>query len=347
MRILLPTILIFSAITSRSQTLVDSIPYPGMLNLNFWGIHVTADTIFLGADGPGPVHFSDHQGSILGSQATGYTYNHGLIKRDDHYLIAKDYTSQGSILHMVGLDGQLIGSYNFPAGVLGTSQGIGDLEEAGGGAIWFTVYEPDAETYPFSYAYKWVPGTTALLDTVPLNGKQPYGVALKGDTLLYVIDNIHGDQERIYAYDLTNEQDLFWFELPDTPIDNDQRPFGMHWDGNYLYLVANRQGGSAFAHQTIFIYSIDGTVGIAPVELNEDLQVFPNPASDRINVNVSDVHASGSIRLIDPKGAVIKEQRLQAENTQVSVETMTAGNYWIQLLDEGRVIARKKVTVVR
>ena len=64
------------------------------------------------------------------------------------------------------------------------------------------------------------------------------------------------------AYDLTNEQDLGWTELPDTPIDNDMSPRGMHYDGEFLYLIANRQGGSAFAYQTVYIYAFDATVGL-------------------------------------------------------------------------------------
>jgi hypothetical protein len=347
MRSLLLFPLLSIGIMANAQTLVDSIPYPGMLNLNLWGIHVTPDTIFLGADGPGDIYFSDHDGNMLGSISTGYTYNHGLIKRESSYLIAEDYSASGAMLHEISLTGQLIDEWVFPPGITGPSGGIGDLDEAGGGAIWFTMYFPDLDTDPYAFAYKWIPGSTTFLDTVPLHGEQPYGIAVKGDTLFYVTDNLNGDQERIYAYDLTNEDDLFWFELPDTPIDNDQRPFGLHWDGNFLYLIANRQGGSAFAHQTIFIYDIDSPVGIAPLELHEGLSVHPNPATDRSIVSMEEVPANGRLRLIDAKGAILFEQRIFTDQVQLSVEGLQAGNYWLQLLDDDRVIARKKIAVIR
>lgn len=348
-RTILPSLLLLlTGVPLKAQTLVDSIPYPGMLNLAFWGIHVTPDTIFLGADGPGPVYFSDHQGNILGNQPTGYTYNHGLIKRPSSYLIAKDYTTQGSILHEVSLAGNLIQQWTFPPGVLGTSGGVGDLAEAGGGAIWFTVYFPQSLTYPFTYAYKWLPGESTFLDTVPLNGKQPYGVTVKGDTLFYVIDNLHGDQERIYAYDLTNEEDLFWFELPDTPIDNDQRPFGLHWDGNYLYLVANRQGGSAFAHQTIFIYSISGTTGIQQLELRT-MGLHPNPATDQVTISLpeSEVVRSVLFEITDGAGRVVRTERGAGVSTVLDVAGLPSGRYTIRALRDGVSFAQRKLVVAR
>ena len=336
-----------TATIGKTQMLVDSIPYPGMLNLNLWGIQVTPDTIFLGADGPGDIYFSDHDGNMLGSMPTGYTYNHGLIKRESSYLIAEDYSGSGAMLHEIGLNGQLIDEWVFPAGITGPSGGIGDLNEAGGGAIWFTVYHPDLDTDPYAFAYKWIPGQATLLDTVPLHGEQPYGVTVKGDTLFYVTDNLNGDQERIYAYDLTNEEDLFWFDLPDTPIDNDQRPFGLHWDGNYLYLIANRQGGSAFAHQTIFIYHIDPPVGIAPLDLRQDLVLYPNPVSDVVTLEILNRTADTMIRIVDAKGSVMRSQPVFDDRVQLAVNDLRPGNYWMELFDEGRSIARKKLTVVR
>lgn len=62
----------------KAQVPIDSISYEG-LSQGFWGIHVTPDTIFLGADFSGNVHYSDHTGTILGSLPSGYDFNHGLI----------------------------------------------------------------------------------------------------------------------------------------------------------------------------------------------------------------------------------------------------------------------------
>ncbi len=342
------------SVSALGQVLVDTIPFPGMLNLNFWGIHVTPDTIFLGADGPGHIYYANHAGDTLGHTASGYTYNHGLIKRPNSFLIASQYSTQGAKLHEIGLDGDSLDTWTFPPGLLASTSGsfntggVGGLNEAGDGAIWFTAYNPQSDTYPHTYAYKWVPGSPTFLDTVPLLGKQPYGITVKGDTLLYVIDNLQGDQERIYAYDLTNEEDLFSFELPDTPIDNDQRPFGMHWDGNYLYLVANRQGGSAWAHQTIFIYSFDQSVDVPLNQRAEEIRIYPNPASASLHIELPAApRSSVRLQVHDVTGSIVHQENVSRLLNRVDVSQWPAGLYFVNLSEDGKPVTTQRLSITR
>lgn len=278
------------AIPAMAQTLVDSIPYPA-LSQGFWGIHVTADTIFLGADFSGNIYFSDHAGNILGQQATGLDFNHGLVRKEASYLIAEDYATNGASLFEVSLDGTMLNEWAFPDVIGGPSSGIGAIC-ADGDAIWYTMYYPDFDTYPFAYAYKWTPGEAIPADTVPLQGEQPYGLALRGDTLYYVTDNLNGDPERIHSYDLVNEQDLGYVDLPDMATDGDQSPRGLFRHGNFLYLVANRSGGSAFAYQTVFIYALDGSIGFRESNGGADLfTLAPNPADGSAVLELDDPQA--------------------------------------------------------
>ena len=321
---------------SMAQVLVDSIPYPG-ISQGFWGVHVNADTIFLGADFSGNIYFSDHSGNILGQRTTGFAYNHGLVKRPASYLIAKDYTTSGASLHEVDLGGGLMNTWTFPPVLGGNSSGIGDLC-ADGNAVWYTMYYPDFDNDPYAYAYKWVPGDPAPIDTVPLHGEQPYGIALKGDTLFYVTDNLNGDQERIYAYDLTNEQDLGWTELPDTPIDNDMSPRGMHYDGEFLYLIANRQGGSAFAYQTVYIYAFDATVGLNRPVAGDEVHVVHDPLTDRLSITVN---GSGAYRLIDALGRTVRSGGI-TDRTKVATAGLVRGTYVIPV-EAGSTHCRQRI----
>lgn len=298
-RALLATILGLSTLISSAQTLVDSIPYPD-LSQGFWGIHVTPDTIFLGDDFSGDIYFSDHAGNILGQQATGFSFNHGLIRRANSYLIAQDYTANGAHLYEVAIDGTLLNTWTFPDVIGGHSSGIGGIC-ADGDAIWYTMYYPDLDVYPYAYAYKWVPGDATPIDTVPLLGAQPQGLALKGDTLFYVMDDNDDDPERIHAYDLVNENSLGHVDLPDMDSDGDQSPRGLYCDGQFLYLVANRSGGSAFAFQTIFIYALDTDIGIGETA-SEMFPFTPNPADDRAVMlapsGITQVHVFSSTGLL-------------------------------------------------
>ncbi|MBK9515376.1 MAG: T9SS type A sorting domain-containing protein, partial [Flavobacteriales bacterium] len=324
----LVTVSLSISLSTSAQVLVDSIPYPG-INQGFWGIHVDADTIFLGADFSGAIHFSDHEGTILGQVATDFDFNHGLVRRPSSYLVAEDYTSGGAGLYEIGLDGTTLNSWTFPPVIGGNSSGIGDLC-ADGAALWYTMYYPDFDVYPYAYAYKWVPGDPTPIDTVPMNGEQPYGIALKGDTLLYATDNLNGDPERIYAYDLTNEVNLGFVDLPDMATDGDQSPRGMYYDGQFLYLIADRQGGSAFAYQTVFKYAFDISTAVfiraEPVEMS----IHPSPASDVVTLQLS-----GNVALpyavFDATGKHIVAGTMNTDRTTLNVADWAPGAYTVKI----------------
>ncbi|HEX2616894.1 MAG TPA: hypothetical protein VHL57_05080 [Flavobacteriales bacterium] len=318
------------SLSSTAQVLVDSIPYP-TVHQGFWGIHVTADTIFLGDDFSGDIYFSDHAGNILGTQSTGFTYNHGLIVKANSYLIAQDYTTNGAHLYEVGFDGTLLNTWTFPDVIGGHSSGIGGIC-ADGDDIWYTMYYPDFDAYPYAYAYKWHPGDAAPMDTVPMLGAQPLGIALKGDTMLYVMDNNDEDVERIYAYDLTNETDLGSVDLPDVATDGDQSPRGLSYDGTYLYLVANREGGSAFAYQSVFIYAFDDATFIREVVAPATLTVYPTPAANVLQV----MNARGErvlAELLDAAGRCVKRLALLPGTNTVDISGFRSGAYVLRSAD--------------
>ncbi len=324
-----------------AQTLIDSIPFPG-ISQGFWGIHVKADTIFLGADNSGDVYFSDHNGTILGQQSTGYNFNHGLVRRPQSYLIAQDYTSNGAHLYEVSLTGALMNTWTFPDVVGGHSSGIGDLC-ANGNAVWYTMYYPDFPTYPFAYAYKWVPGDATPIDTVPLHGEQPYGIALKGDTLFYVTDDLNGDAERIYSYNLTTKQDIGFVDLPDP--DGNQSPRGMYYDGTYLYLVSQRIGGSAFAYQTVYIFEFDRTVSLSEVERSV-VHIHPNPA-DRLSMLDISQHGIGTMRLevFNAIGALVHAETVVEGRQMIDTSTWGNGLYLVKTTGGDGSVATGRLVV--
>ncbi|MBK9193613.1 MAG: hypothetical protein IPO17_01225 [Flavobacteriales bacterium] len=167
---------------------------------------MNADTIFLGDDFSGDVYFSDHAGTILGQQTTGFDFNHGMVRKPGSYLIAEDFTTNGAtcmkwtMAECCSTHGPFlmrsVATHRASAtcALTGTPCGIPCTTRL--------------QCVPFAYAYKWLPGDPAPLDTVPLHGEQPYGIALRGDTPSMSLDNLNGDQERIYAYDLSTDQDL-------------------------------------------------------------------------------------------------------------------------------------------
>ncbi len=235
-----------------TQTLVSFYPLPNNNSMNFlWGLTQIGDTLWTGSDYTGKFYKITKLGVVLDSITTPVDFNHGLAWDGTGFWAAEDFRGNGARIYKFNLAGQKIDSI-----LTGTySQGIGGIA-LDGNNLWFASYYPDFTTYPFTYAYKMNLTTRTLTDSIPLRGKQVQGIAVKGDTIFYVTDNFQGDQERIYAYRKVVGDTLFSFAAPDP--DNDCDPRGLLWDGNFLWLVANRIGNNINQYRNLYKYSISG-----------------------------------------------------------------------------------------
>lgn len=235
---------------ANSQTLVASYPFPqnSMYN-SFWGLTSRNDTLWIASDNNGKLYKSSWTAIIMDSLATPFNYNHGLVWDGSGFWLAEQVRTAGARIYKINtagvrVDSILTGSY---------AQGLGGIA-LDGQSLWFAVYYPDNTTYPFAFAYKMNLNTRQLVDTIPLRGRQVQGIAVKGDTVFYVNDNFQSEQERIYAFRKAVGDTIFSWRAPDP--DNDCDPRGLYWDGQHLWLIAYRVGGSTF--RTLYKYEISG-----------------------------------------------------------------------------------------
>jgi outer membrane protein assembly factor BamB len=235
-----------------SQTLVATYPMPNATAYNtFWGVTQRNDTLWIGSDSEGKLYKVTKTGVIVDSLTTPFAFNHGLAYDGSGFWLAEDFRSNGGRIYKINSAGQRIDSI-----ITGSwAQGIGGIA-LDGNNLWVATYYPDFTTYPFAYAYKISLTTKAIVDTIPLRGKQVQGIAVKGDTLFYVTDNFQSDPERIYAYRKAAGDTLFSFAVPDP--DGDCDPHGLYWDGQNMWLVAQRIGNNVNVYRSLYKYIITG-----------------------------------------------------------------------------------------
>lgn len=247
------TILCINLNKSYSQTIVNSYPFPASTPYNtMWGLTLKDDSLFVGSGSAQRIWKISKTGQFLDSFSVPYNYNQGLAWDGTGFWIASNFFSNGSRLYKVNRFGVKMDSIYLPAA---TSQGISGLVKEGNG-LWYASYYPDFTTYPYTKAYKVDMTTKLVVDSIPLYGKQVQGVTMKGDTIIYVTDNFQGDNERIYGYRKAVGDTIFSFPTPDP--DNDCDPHGMAWDGQNLYLIANRIGNNINAFRTLYKYVLTG-----------------------------------------------------------------------------------------
>ena len=279
-----------------SQTLVGNYEFPPYASYNgFWGTALKNDTLWVGSDYdnlpsiPNKIYKMTKTGVILDSLVTPKGFNHGMAWDGSGFWIAEDFRSAGARIYKINMAGVIVDSI-----YTGTyAGGIGGLALEGSNKLWFTVYSPESTTYPFAWAYAINTTTKLKVDSIPLRCKQAQGIAIKGDTILYVNDNFNSETERIFAYSRTVGDTVFSFPGPDP--DGDDDPKGMVWDGQHLYLIAKRIGGTAFVYSALYKYSLTG--GGNPIITAPNLIDFGNTIIGTSNPQTLTIQNTGTATL--------------------------------------------------
>lgn len=83
-------------------------------------------------------------------------------------------------------------------------------------------------------------------------------------------------------------------------------------------------------------------VGIDNVE-NGNFSIFPNPATNMVNINVEGVEGSVNIQIVDVNGRVVKEMSSESQNITIDVTNMTRGAYFVRMNGENVNAVRKLI----
>jgi hypothetical protein len=72
-------------------------------------------------------------------------------------------------------------------------------------------------------------------------------------------------------------------------------------------------------------------------------QIFPNPAKDRLNINVNNLPGKTSIQLFDVNGRVVLSQQMVQNNSALNISTVPSGIYLVRLNNaDGKSIYQQK-----
>jgi hypothetical protein len=114
-----------------------------------------------------------------------------------------------------------------------------------------------------------------------------------------------------------------------------------------LILEATDAVGVCPKQSKTMIITILTPTGITTVNKDElSMEIYPNPFTTELTITVSGLsgHASAELKLVDFFGKELRSQKLTASQ-KMERSDLPAGMYFIELREQGRVLARKKIVI--
>lgn len=86
--------------------------------------------------------------------------------------------------------------------------------------------------------------------------------------------------------------------------------------------------------------------GKKAIELGEFIKIYPNPASDKLNVEVENNDIT-EISVTNVNGQVLLKHRLTSEKTSIDLSSLPNGIYFINSLRNNVAVSTNKIVIIR
>ncbi len=350
-----------TAITQTGDVLLTGIHYPGWVNGGNEAFLYRLDSLgavksfhgYANFDGMDVVEGKDGSWYVCGQGNAFGNYSYPILIRSD--TLGNELWRRSSNLY--GNDRALIASCDTGIIVLGDrGDGVVNIRShvakynANGTLLW------DQEPYVSSFdewACSFNTGYEQADSTLIVAGTVRDTIVGQAGMIFHLDKNGNTLWQRFYAHYITNtlnKDQIFWDVKP-------TRDGGM--------VLTGEANSSTYPYGQLWLLKLDsagclvpgcGSVGVQEYvdDLNKHLRVWPNPASDVVQLSLalpegSEVHGGVRAMLLDGTGRVVQEQpvrqNLNLLNASMDVSALPAGTYYLHLRDGRRWLAGSKVVV--
>jgi hypothetical protein len=130
-------------------------------------------------------------------------------------------------------------------------------------------------------------------------------------------------------------------DLPYTYGDTTFEP-GSVESGDYTFYLTTAEGCDS-----IIVLHLTVLTGINDYLMNVEMNVYPNPTNDKVNVQLSVNNAlltsNAEIQLYDMYGKWLKTWKITGETTVIDLSSYAASVYFIKAVDGPRMIGVRKI----
>jgi hypothetical protein len=178
---------------------------------------------------------------------------------------------------------------------------------------------------------------------------------LNGDITLAVNYSVLGSNGHLWKFN--SNLDSLWrkqISVPNYNASEELLPLDLIRANNGDYICAGMHVVSA-GNDAIFLSRLDSmgclVVGTeespSPSRAGENIRIYPNPASDYINVDFLTENPQGRLYVYNAQGILITQINLLEHNTVISTTDWAVGGYFYEYTIDGVVAQRGKLQVIR
>jgi hypothetical protein len=126
-------------------------------------------------------------------------------------------------------------------------------------------------------------------------------------------------------------------------------PLGEDGCSLFKYEWADATDGTVYGHVYVrFVHMTSGTCTASNEEIAVDFDVYPNPANENMNIQLSDSYSADlDVKVVDVLGQVVSTTTLGAGNVYTSIPTsvLVEGVYFVTFSTTDKTILTKKIIV--
>jgi len=113
--------------------------------------------------------------------------------------------------------------------------------------------------------------------------------------------------------------------------------------GQIAYQQAIGSGGSIIQGMQQ-PFEIIATLGVENSEIQLEMQVYPNPVSDILNLKIVKISIKNmQFKLYDLSGKLVKSESIKSSETQINLQNYQSSTYLLQVLNEAKVLKVFKI----
>jgi hypothetical protein len=132
---------------------------------------------------------------------------------------------------------------------------------------------------------------------------------------------------------LTNKKTEFWSESDGTWSNNSQCIYSYGLNGKTSIEVCQSWISGAWVNNSRSVYNYQNAVGIRDEEPAVSIfEIYPNPASDIINLALENESEIKEITISDLRGLVIKRINMYDSNTPIDISSIPSGPYYLTMI---------------